>query len=56
MQDEHVRIQMTGVAEQSARSCEHVIVRIQRPGEASNLAPQQIPGIVRGASDVEMER
>jgi Chaperone for flagella basal body P-ring formation len=42
-----VRIEMVGVAEQSAGAGEHVVVRVSR---------QRIDGTVRGAGDVEMGR
>ena len=56
MQDESVRIEMSGVAEQSARSGERVTVRITRQTDDAGLAVQRIAGIVRGSGDVEMER
>jgi hypothetical protein len=56
MRDATVHIEMSGVAEQSARSGEHVVVRISQQTEDAGLTVQRIPGIVRGAGDVEMER
>jgi hypothetical protein len=55
-QDENVRIEMTGVAEASARGGEHVVVRVTRQTEDAGLAVQRIDGTVRSAGDVEMER
>jgi hypothetical protein len=56
MQDETVRIETSGVAEQSARSGERVTVRITHQTDDAGLTVQRITGIVRGAGDVEMER
>jgi hypothetical protein len=56
MQDERVRIEMNGVAEQSARAGERVVIRILHPGDGAALTVQRIAGIVRGNADVEMER
>jgi hypothetical protein len=56
MQDATVHIEMSGVAEQSARSGEQVVVRIVQQTEDAGSTVQRIPGIVRGAGDVEMER
>jgi hypothetical protein len=55
-QDATVRIEMTGVAEQSARAGERVVVRITRQTDEAGLTVQRIPGVVRAAGDVEMER
>ena len=54
--DGPVRIEMSGVAEQSARNGTHVIVQITRQSDDAGLTVRRIPGIVRGAGDVEMER
>jgi hypothetical protein len=54
--DGPVRIEMSGVAEQSARNGTHVIVKITRQSDDAGLTVRRIPGIVRGAGDVEMER
>jgi flagella basal body P-ring formation protein FlgA len=56
MQDATVHIEMSGVAEQSARGGERVVVRIVQQTEDAGLAVQRIAGVVRGAGDVEMER
>jgi hypothetical protein len=56
MQSEMVRIEISGQAEQSARNGERVIVRVTRPSDEGGVAVERIPGIVRGAGDVEMER
>jgi flagella basal body P-ring formation protein FlgA len=55
-QDERVRIEMSGVVEQSARGGERVVVQIARQSEDSGMTVERIGGIVRGAGDVEMER
>jgi hypothetical protein len=54
-QDERVRIEMSGVVEQSARGGERVVVQIARQSEDSGMTVERISGIVRGAGDVEME-
>jgi hypothetical protein len=56
MQDRSVRIEMTGVAEQSARSGERVTIRVTQQTEDAGTSVQRIPGIVRGQGDVEMEQ
>jgi hypothetical protein len=56
MQDATVRIELAGVAEQSARGGERVVVRIEQQTEDAGLTVQRIAGVVRGAGDVEMER
>jgi hypothetical protein len=56
MQDRSVRIEMTGVAEQSARSGERVTIRVEQQTEDAGISVQRIPGIVRGQGDVEMEQ
>jgi flagella basal body P-ring formation protein FlgA len=50
-----VRIEMSGVAEQSARSGERVVVRVTRQTDDAGLTVERIAGTVRGAGDVEME-
>jgi hypothetical protein len=55
-QDENVRIEMSGVAEESARNGEHVVVRVTRQTDDAGLAVERINGMVRGAGDVEMAR
>jgi len=54
--DGFVRIEMSGVAEQSARNGEHVMVQITRQTDEAGLTVQRIPGIVRGTGNVEMDR
>jgi hypothetical protein len=54
-QDAMVRIEMSGVAEQSARAGERVVVRITPQTDDAGLRVDRIEGIVRGAGDVEME-
>ena len=56
MQDEHVRIEMSGVAEQSARTGERVVIRITHQTDDTGLTVERIAGIVRGEGNVEMER
>jgi flagella basal body P-ring formation protein FlgA len=56
MQDKTVRIELSGVAEQSAHNGERVIVRILQQTEDAGQTVQRIAGIVRGTGDVEMER
>jgi len=51
-----VRIEMSGVVEQSARSGERVVVQITRQNDESGTTVERIAGTVRGAGDVEMER
>ena len=55
-QDETVRIEMSGVVEQSARGGERVVVQVARQSEDSGMTVERIHGVVRGAGDVEMER
>ena len=55
-QGERVRIEMSGVAEQSARNGERVVVRVTRQTDDAGLTVERIAGTVRGAGDVEMER
>jgi Chaperone for flagella basal body P-ring formation len=55
-QSTNVRIEMSGVAEESARRGEHVVVRVTRQTDDAGLTVQRIDGTVRGAGDVEMER
>jgi hypothetical protein len=55
-QDEMVRIEMSGVVEQSARSGDRVIVQIMRQSDDTGMSVERIAGTVRGAGDVEMER
>jgi hypothetical protein len=56
MQDAHARIEMSGVAGQSAVAGEHIMVRILQQFQGDGFAVQLVPGIVRGPDDVEMER
>ncbi len=51
-----VRIEMSGVAEQSAANGEHVAIRVTRPADDAGLTVQRIDGTVRGAGEVEMQR
>jgi hypothetical protein len=55
MQNEMVRIEMSGVVEQSAHSGERVIVQVTRQNVEAGLSVERIAGIVRGYEDVEME-
>jgi hypothetical protein len=56
LQEEKVRIEMWGVAEQSARSGGRVVVRVSHQSDDAGLIVDHIAGIVRGPADVEMER
>jgi len=56
LQDATARIEMSGVAEQSARSGERVLVRVTKQDADEGLTVQHIAGIVRGIGNVEMER
>jgi hypothetical protein len=55
-QDSLVRIEMSGVAEQSARAGERVVVKVTRQTDDAGLTVDRVGGIVRGAGDVEIER
>jgi hypothetical protein len=54
-QGERVRIEMSGVVEQSARGGDRVVVRVIRQTDDAGLTVERIAGTVRGAGDVEME-
>lgn len=56
MQDRTVRIEMSGVAEESACVGEHVVVRTTRQNDDTGFTVERVAGIVRGPGDVEMER
>lgn len=56
MQDNNVRIEISGMAEQSARGGERVMVRIMHQSDDAGLTVERIAGVVRSAGDVEMER
>lgn len=53
-QDASSRIEIGGIAEQSARLGERINVRITYQSDDSGIAIQHIAGIVRGANDVEI--
>lgn len=55
-QDAMVRIEMSGVVEQSARTGERVVVRVTRQSDESGLTVERIGGVVRGVGVVERER
>jgi hypothetical protein len=55
MQDDTVRIEMSGVVERSAHQGERVVVQVTRLDDKAGLTVQRIPGIVSGANEVEME-
>jgi hypothetical protein len=54
-QDERVRIEISGVVEQSARNGDHVMVQVTRRNEDTGISVDRISGIVRAAGDVEMQ-
>jgi hypothetical protein len=54
--DARVRIEMSGIAEQSAHSGERVVVRVTRQTEDAGVSVQRFSGIARSSGDVEMER
>ncbi len=56
MQDTRVRIEMSGVAAQSARVGERIMIQVARPLDGGGSTVESIPGLVRGTGDVEMER
>jgi hypothetical protein len=56
LQDATTRIEISGIAEQSGRDGDHVVVRITRQTDEDGMTLERIAGIVRGAGDVEMER
>jgi hypothetical protein len=56
MQDQAVRIEMTGVADRSAHQGERITVQVTRHDDEAGLNVQHIAGIVSGVSEVEMER
>lgn len=53
-QDATSRIEITGIAEQSARAGERINVRISHQSSDSGLTIQHIAGIVRAADSVEI--
>lgn len=53
-QDANSRIEITGVAEQSARFGERINVRLTHQTDESGIIIQHIAGIVRAADDVEI--
>jgi hypothetical protein len=55
-QDERVRIETTGFAEQTAASGERVVVRTTFLAEDGIAVVQRIAGVVRGPGEVEIER
>ena len=55
-QSDMVRILISGVVERSARMGERVTVRVTRAGDGGGLTVERIAGIVRGSTEVEMER
>ncbi len=56
MQDDVVRIEMSGVVERSARKGEHVMVQVTHQSDETGLTVERIAGVVRGAGEVEMTR
>jgi hypothetical protein len=55
-QGEMVRIEMSGVVEQSAHGGDRVVVQIARHNEDAGMTVERFNGVVRGAGDVEMDR
>ncbi|HWH56669.1 MAG TPA: hypothetical protein VN682_03505 [Terriglobales bacterium] len=53
-QDANSRIEITGIAEQSARFGERINVRLTHQTDESGIIIQHIAGIVRGEDDVEI--
>lgn len=53
-QDASSRIEITGIAEQSARAGERINVRVAHQTDDSGLAIQHIAGIVRASGNVEI--
>lgn len=53
-QDANSRIEITGIAEQSARFGERINVRLTHQTDESGIIIQHIAGIVRAADDVEI--
>lgn len=53
-QDTAARIEITGIAEQSARLGEHLNVRITHQSDENGLTIQHIAGIVRASDNVEI--
>jgi hypothetical protein len=56
MQDDMVRIEMSGVVERSAHKGEHVTVQVTHQSDETGFTVERIDGIVRGPGEVEMER
>jgi hypothetical protein len=56
MQDDAVRIDMSGIVERSAHQGERVIVQVTRQDDEAGLTVQRIPGRVSGVNEVEIER
>jgi hypothetical protein len=54
-QEDLLRIEVTGVAEQSGGLGETIRVRLLRPQGSSQSVEQQLSGVVRGRADVEMQ-
>jgi hypothetical protein len=55
-QDTSARIEINGVAEQSAHLGEHINVRITHQTDENGLTIQHIAGVVRAADSVEMSQ
>ena len=56
MQDDTVRIEMTGVVERSGRQGDHVVVQVTRQDDDAGLTIRRIAGTVSGTDEVEMTR
>jgi hypothetical protein len=55
-QEENVRIEMVGVAEQGAHIGEHIAVRIPQARDDGGTITHGLGGTVRGPGNVEMDR
>jgi hypothetical protein len=55
-QDRTVRIEMAGVAEQTVRVGESVVVRVTQQSTDEGPTVEHVTGVVRGVGDVEIER
>jgi ribosomal 50S subunit-recycling heat shock protein len=54
-QEDLLRIEVSGVAEQSGSMGETIRVRLLRPAGSNQSLEEQFSGVVRGRADVEMQ-